>query len=202
VPNYYDILGLQPNASPEEVKKAYKKQALQHHPDHGGDEEKFKEVTEAYEILTGKRDNPEVHFQGQDPLKDIYDFMSSMNDRTAGQWKRSRSPEHDKDVPIEFTLSVEDIKQGVEDTVTYRKSKPCNKCGGAGGKEKIKCEICKGTGKVEDRRVQGNMTFSTVYPCPGCKGAGMSLKDPCQHCNAEGFVVYSESIKITIKGSK
>ena len=199
--NYYETLGVNPNASDEEIKKAYHKLAMEHHPDRGGDEEKFKQITEAYEVLTGKRN--EGHGRPPiDPWQHIHEQMRKMNQQFAGRWRKHRPPEKDKDVYVDFRLSVEDMRRGGTYDVKYKKSAKCEKCNGIGAERKEKCSHCDGKGQVSKVERTENVQFSTVYPCPNCAGEGEQLINPCKACEAQGFVVYSEEIKFRIEEDK
>jgi molecular chaperone DnaJ len=199
----YNTLGVSPNSSADEVKKAYRKLAMEHHPDKGGDEERFKRVTEAYEIITGKRQPSGRNTNAPaDPWEHIYNMMNNMNQQHAGRWRRHRPPAHDRDVYVDFRLSVEDMRRGGTYDVKYKKSAPCKACNGVGAERKERCQTCGGAGQIRKVENTSNVQFSTVYPCPGCGGEGESLVNPCQACEAQGFVVYSEEIKFEIKEKK
>jgi molecular chaperone DnaJ len=197
---HHAILGVKPGASPEELKKAYRERAFETHPDRNdGKDEKFKEVTEAYETLTGKR---QTHDPGWNPWQHMHDMMNDLNRQTAGRYKKHRPPSEDKDVHVDFRLSVEDMRKGGVYDVKYNKSKPCDKCNGIGAEKKETCPNCNGTGQVKREERTANVSFSTVYPCPNCAGEGNSLVNPCKPCDAQGFVIYSDSIKFEVKGIK
>lgn len=205
--HWKEILDLDPSVdhTDQEIKKAYKKQALKHHPDHGGDEEKFKEITEAYEYLTGKRtDRQQVPpdwqpFHGFDPF-DIFGRNPFRN--------RSRStecpPERDSQINVELTLSIEEIKNGkVFGPVEYQKSKPCEECDGIGGKTKIRCQTCGGTGQIREiQNATGNSFVGYIRTCHDCGGVGVSIEEPCKACSAKGYVVYSERMQFEVKEKK
>lgn len=205
---YQKILGLDPSGhySNDDYKKAYKKLALKHHPDKGGDEAKFKEVTEAYEILSGKRSSPQPQFQNQgfgfDPFG-FHDIFENISRQHAYRTRRKRRPpEREEDINLSLNLSISDIKSGKEFEIEYKKSKQCEKCNGVGGSQQIKCQICKGCGTIRQTQRTGNVSFATEYPCPECSGLGMRVKDPCDVCETNGFVVYIENLKFEIKERK
>jgi molecular chaperone DnaJ len=196
---YHEILGVQPGASPEDIKKAYRKLAMEHHPDRSGNEEKFKEITEAYEILTNKRGGAHPGPGGipRDPWEHIYEQMQNMNQQFAGRWRRHRPPSKDEDVYVDFRLSVADMKNGGTYDVRFNKSKDCPDCNGIGGEKKELCDACKGNGKTATVNQERNM--HVIHTCPVCAGEGQKIINPCGTCEAQGFVVYSEEVKFTIK---
>ena len=196
----YNTLGIQSSASPDEVKKAYRAKALEHHPDKGGDEEKFKEVTEAYEILTGKRQGAQQPAGPLDPAfaSRMQDFMDQINRQTANRWQKHRPPRNDSDIVMDFRLSVEDMKSGGEYDVTYSKSVDCKECNGVGGKSKTTCVQCKGRGQVIVTQSGSGIHFSTPMPCPSCKGLGSDIVDPCQPCEAQGWTVVKENLTFRV----
>lgn len=199
--NHYETLGVQPDASPEELKKAYRKLAMEHHPDKGGDEDKFKQITESYEILIGKREDksapPEMN-----QWEHIQSIMDQMNQQSVGRWRKHKPPEKDEDFYLDLRLSIGDIRNGGSFNVPYKKSKPCESCNGVGGKEKKICERCKGSGGVVVSKTTEHGVFQMQGPCDNCYGEGQEIVDPCEDCDAQGFVVYSDRVKFEIKETK
>lgn len=199
--DYYATLGVKPGASKEELKAAYKKLAMEHHPDRGGDEEKFKEVTEAYEVLSGKRQaRGQSGYASQDSWEaQMRDFMDQMNRQTAGFHRKRRPPRKDEDVVFDMQLTVEEIKRGRDFSVSYTKSVDCKDCNGVGGKSKIGCSNCHGRGQVVFTQSSGGIHFQTVSPCPACQGVGMSIEDPCKECGAQGWKTVKEDLKFKVE---
>lgn len=204
--NYYDILGVLPSSSPEDIKKAYKQKCFETHPDRNdGKNEEFLKVQEAYEIITGKRKDRSVpHYPDyRDVGFDINDFMQGFGFGHHAQgsgFKRSQMPpQHDSEIGLQLSICVEDIRKGKEFELEYQKSKPCSYCNGVGGTEKNKCSTCNGRGMIQNVQQNGNSYHINSYGCPNCGGRGEIIKNPCSHCNTSGFVVYSEKIKFEIK---
>ena len=145
---YYKILGLNNNASADEIKQAYKRRAKETHPDlNNGQDEESKKVVEAYEILSGKKNPPRqnennnFHFD----INDIFSNFSGFSDFFAQQnAQKNRPPSEDRDVNFQINLNVEDLKKGRHFSVKYKKSKDCHVCSGVGGKFKRKCQQCSG----------------------------------------------------------
>jgi len=190
------ILDVDANASPEDIKKAYRKKAFETHPDRNdGKDEKFKEVSEAYNVLT--KPQPGFDFD----INEIFaNFMNNMNRQTAGRWQRPRPPIYDSQIPVDLTLTIQEIRDGFEKDFEYYKSKDCSDCSGIGGKEKVTCGICNGSGIVSQNVQNGPVRFQSNGPCSTCRGSGKVVKDPCKTCNGEGYVIYSDRIKIKISG--
>lgn len=224
--DYYEVLGVSKSASVDEIKQAYRKLALQYHPDRVAPdkkkeaEEKFKEISEAYAVLSDQqkrvqynqfghagidgRYTPEDIFQGTD-FKTIFeefgfgkglfgDLFDVFGSTTTG--RRTRGPVRGADLEYSMVISLEEAVQGVEKTINIYHTVTCPICRGSGarpGTKKKTCPTCKGTGQA--RYSQGFFTFS--QPCPNCKGTGESVESPCPECNGRGKV--KESSKITLK---
>lgn len=198
VENCYNILGNESrSASKPELKKIYRKLALEHHPDKGGDEEKFKEITEAYETLTGKRQS-----QRSPPPQPNFDaeFMRGFGFGNPFQKQKQQPPETDAEVFIQMNISVEDIRKGKPGTIEYKKSKQCKDCNGIGGKSKQTCHVCNGTGRVmETQSATENSFIGYARTCHRCKATGEIIEEPCATCNADGYVTYLEKVSFEIK---
>lgn len=201
--NYHEVLGLDPGIhyTNDEYKKAYRKLALEHHPDKGGDEEKFKQITEAYEILTGKRQPARQQVdESWEPVPNDFDNPFIRNFMNRGWY--NRPPENDAAIVVNFQVSVEDIKKGKNGHITYKKSVTCGNCNGVGGKNKNNCQTCKGSGKIAHNQKQGNMAFSTIYDCPACHGEGFKIEDPCMSCGTQGYTIKEETLKFYVGEKK
>jgi len=206
---YHSILGVNPNASQDEIKKAYRKLAMEHHPDKGGDPEKFKEISEAYETLTGKRQQKQTYHTNQgNPFDSIFDFMAraTQKHKAAESYRRerlSRPPPLDSDIRINLGITAEDIKKGRICKIKYTKSEDCSKCSGKGGKERYNCGTCHGSGFVESNPNGSNFfQFNHGEPCDNCKSLGYVIKDECSACDAKGFVIKDETLEFEIRKLK
>jgi len=208
--DYYKILEVSEEASVDEIKKSYRKLAMEHHPDKsGGDEEKFKEISEAYEVLSDdkKRKNydqfgdPKGGFNGTphaDP-RDIFSKFFSGNSfdsffKGAGATRRMPA-----DVRIVYTINLEDILKGAEHEIQLERSVACDKCRGNGNiQSEEKCEPCDGKGQV----VQHFHNMVINRACPECSGTGLKT-DKCLDCSGMGFSIKREKLKLKIpKGLK
>jgi molecular chaperone DnaJ len=202
--NPYEILGLQPNASKAEIKKQYKKKALETHPDrNNGNDEEFKKVTEAYEILCGKRQQQSN--QGFNPFDEfgfninLDDFFGGFAGRHAKKRSQERPPERDDQINFGLNLNLAEVKNGKQIKIEYQKSENCKNCNGIGGKEKNTCCRCGGAGVLRMNRQQGPMVFSQQITCSDCSGEGCQIIDICDKCSGRGFVIKTEYSTINIK---
>ena len=215
--DYYDVLGVTNSASKDEIKKAYRKLALKYHPDKTkGDktsEEKFKEASEAYHVLSDdKRKNNYDQFghaafegaggggQGfggfdfnSSSFSDIFeDFFGDFGGGTS-----RRSSNRGNDLRYDTSISLEEAYKGLEKNVKYTTFKKCSPCSGSGaakGSKPIKCTYCSGRGKV--RTNQGFFTIQQT--CPQCSGYGETIGTPCKTCSGNGKVQGSENVTVKI----
>ena len=202
--DYYDVLGITKSSSKDEIKKAYRKLALKFHPDKTkGDkasEEKFKEASEAYHVLSDDKRKANYDqfghaaFQGSGGQGGFgnFDFSSSFSDIfedffgdfEVGSSSR-RSSNRGNDLRYDLSISLEDAYKGLERNIKYTTYKKCSDCSGSGaakGSKPIKCNYCSGRGKV--RTNQGFFTIQQT--CPQCAGSGESISDPCKSCSGLG----------------
>lgn len=215
---YYQILGVNRNASAEEIKKAYRKLAMQHHPDRNHDnpeaEEKFKEASEAYSVL-GNAEKRQIYDQygveglrsggGQDfgffsdsifsdfgdILGDLFGFGGSFSGG-----RQRRGPRQGSDLGLEVALTLEESFLGVEKEVEIDREKNCDTCDGSGsepGKNTDVCSQCGGSGHV--RVSQG--FFSVATTCSSCQGRGKVIAHPCKKCRGQGRLREAKKIKVT-----
>ena len=211
----YDVLGVTKSASKDEIKKAYRKLALKFHPDKTkGDkasEEKFKEASEAYHILSDEKRKANYDqfghaafegagsgqgFSGFDTssFSDIFeDFFSDFG----GGGSTRRSSNRGNDLRYDVSISLEDAFKGVEKNVKYTTYKSCLSCSGSGaakGSKPIKCNYCSGKGKV--RTNQG--FFTVQQTCPQCSGYGETIGKPCNTCSGNGKVQANENVTVKV----
>jgi molecular chaperone DnaJ len=205
--NYYEILGVERDANAEEMKKAYRRLAREYHPDANPDnpaaEHKFKELAEAYSVLSDpqKRRDYDTFGTARSPFGpggaggfDPFDIFSSLfggadpfgfgggNRRTGGRARGS-------DLVVDLEVTLEEVVRGASKSVTIRNLQPCEKCSGSGaepGTSPTRCSRCGGSGSVRSvqRSILGNVMTSFV--CPQCHGAGEEIPSPCRECNGEG----------------
>ena len=226
--DYYEVLGVGRNASPEEIKKAYRKLALQFHPDRNPGnkdaEEKFKEAAEAYEVLGDAQKRQRYDQFGHEgmrgtdfrPFTDVNDIFSTFGDIFGGGFggsifdemfgtqtrqRRGSAASAGSDLKIRLKLTLEEISTGVEKKLKIKKWKTCDTCGGTGARSSqgmITCPVCKGTGEI--RQVSRSVfgQFVNIATCQNCNGEGKVIKEPCQTCRGDGRVQGETTIKVSI----
>jgi len=219
--DYYELLGVARDVSADDLKKAYRKQAMKHHPDRNpGDkaaEEMFKKVSRAYEVLSDpqKRALYDQHgaaafeqgggpgpgaggFQGVDPM-DIFRQMfggggGGFGDIFGGG---NGGREGGEDLSMEVEVTLDEAATGVERTVRYRRHAACGSCEGSGAEKGSKvstCGTCGGKGQV----IRSNGFFQIRQTCPTCAGRGEKVDKPCKACRGEGRVVASHEVPVRI----
>lgn len=224
--DYYEVLGLEKGASPEEVKKAFRKLAAKYHPDKKtGDEQKFKEISEAYAVLGDEKKKAEydtyghafkgagagggpqggfggfnwADFQEAAGAQGFeFDFGDIFGDMFGGG--RSRQA-RGRDISIDIELPFKDAIFGVTRNVLLTKNNTCQECNGTGAKtgtEMITCDTCNGNGRIRETRQSIMGSFQTVRECSVCHGTGSVPKEKCGHCAGAGVRRSEQEIKIDI----
>lgn len=212
--DYYEVLGVERGAEDEEIKRAYRKLAMQYHPDRNpgdrGSEERFKEAAEAYEVLRNSEKRQIYDQFGHDGLAgtgfrgfsgfddifssfgDIFEDFFGFGTKTRG---RSRARQG-QNLRYDLRLSMEESFFGKEEEIRFRRTETCSECGGTGlppGTQPQACRTCQGRGQI--LRTQGFFQISTT--CPSCQGQGRVITDPCLECRGGGRVKIDR--KITVK---
>jgi molecular chaperone DnaJ len=205
--DYYEVLGVERTASPDEVRKAYKREALKHHPDRNpGDAEaeaKFKGVNEAYQVLSDDEKRQIYDQFGHAGLEggmggggDASDVFAHMQDLFAemfsggfgfGGGGRRQAARRGADLRVQSRLTLREAAFGVKREITVNAPTRCDDCGGSGAKTGTKpetCGHCRGSGQVSNAR--GFVMFTT--PCPRCQGQGAVIKEHCKACKGHGAV--------------
>ena len=218
--DYYEVLGVNKSANKDEIKKSYRKLALKYHPDKNkGDkcaEEKFKEASEAYHVLSDDKRKANYDqfghaaFQGAGGQGGFgnFDFSSSFSDifedvfgdfgfGSSGRSRRGRSNNRGNDLRYDISIDLDDAFTGTEKKINYTTYKKCKTCSGAGSKPGSKpsaCGYCGGQGRV--RSSQGFFTIQQT--CPECGGEGEKITNPCNNCSGAGKTQSNESVSVKI----
>ena len=223
--DYYETLGIQKGSSKEEIKKAFRKLASQFHPDKKtGDESKFKEISEAYSVLSDNKKKAEYDTYGQSFAGagggqgfsgfnwqdfaqtgggqsfqfDLNDIFENFGDSFGGGGSRHA---RGRDISIDIELSFEESIFGVIRKILLTKNNICEPCKGTGAKERTDmktCETCNGNGKVRETRQSVMGSFQTVRECNICHGLGKIPKERCGYCKGVGIRRTEEEIEIKI----
>ena len=202
--NPYQVLGINESADTATIKEAYRNLAREHHPDRGGDVEKFKEATEAYSILSDDQKRSQFHNPPQNfGFEDLFgqgfnpftNFFTPRNERP----KQVEPNTQDRDIQFNLKINLEQVKQGAYSTISYKKNKTCTDCNGSGGEGKIGCSDCGGSGR---RMFKPNPTIIQQVMCSSCHGQGVRFTNPCMTCQTNGFVQKIEEITMKIEEVK
>lgn len=224
--DYYNILGVSRGASDDEIKKAYRKLAHKYHPDKaGGDEKKFKEINEAYQILSDKTKRAQYDQFGQTfeqagaqgfggfdfsgfrgfgeerfefgGFEDI--FSDIFGEGFGGE--RTRRAKAGRDIQVDAEISFEEMVRGASRDIKLYKTVKCSHCGGAGGEPGSKegtCPTCGGTGQIQKTSRSFFGSFTRVSTCTACQGTGKTFSQKCRKCGGDGRVKEERTIRVEI----
>lgn len=228
--DYYEVLGVDKSADDAAIKKAYRAQAKKYHPDlHPGDveaEKKFKEVNEAYAVLSDSEKKAKYDQYGHaafDPNMgggggfggfggfdfggngggfDIFgDIFGSMFGGGGSSSSKRNGPVRGNDTEISVTISFEEAAFGVKKTVSYNRIEKCSECSGSGAKKGTKaetCQTCHGTGQVRVTQRTPLGMMQTTRTCDTCRGTGKIIKEPCNECRGKGYVRVKKTLEVSI----
>lgn len=223
--DYYEVLGVAKGASADEIKKAYRRAAVQHHPDkEGGDESKFKEINEAYDVLKdsqkrqrydqfghagvggssggyGGGGNPFEGFQGQNINFDFGEGLGDIFGQFFGGGQRSRAPQRGRDIEVGLQLTFEEAVFGMEHDITLDMEAECSHCKGKTvepGHDMKTCPTCKGSG--QQTRVMNTMfgAIQQTVTCETCRGRGKVPEKVCTVCHGKGTERRKQTIKLKV----
>ncbi len=221
--DYYQILGVEKNATKEEIKKAYKKLALKFHPDRAPEdkkeeyEEKFKEINEAASVLGDENKKQQYDRYGSDSFQggnahagyDFSDIMSQFHsgafgdfdnifDQLFGGRRKSSRARRGSDLLYETEISLEEVASGTTKEVQLNKLERCEDCSGKGAKKFEQCQHCKGSGYMNRTQRTPFGLFQQTSPCPYCHGKGELPQDSCSKCSGEGLIRRKKKIEVKI----
>ncbi|MDW7977855.1 MAG: DnaJ domain-containing protein [Candidatus Caldarchaeum sp.] len=220
--DYYEILGVPRNATKEEIKRAYRKLALQYHPDRNKSpeaEEKFKEISEAYAVLVDDEKRKLYDMYGQAGVSRTYstedlfrstwfDFDELFRDLGLGGFDSiferffgfRRRPQQPSPTYVEAELSLKEVLTGARKEVPITTAQTCGRCGGTGGEpgHVDRCSACNGTGQKVERVQTGFMYFTSVTTCSRCRGTGKVVRKACSACRGLGAVEKTEKVVVEV----
>lgn len=214
---YYTQLGVDKNASADEIKKAYRKAAIKNHPDKGGDPEKFKDIAQAYDVLSDPEKKEIYDTYGEDALKegmgggggggnpfDIFESFFGGGMGGHGGRRGHGGPRKGEDVAHPLKVTLEDLYKGNTKKLSLSKNVLCTKCKGAGSKSgnSGRCGNCQGTGmKVTIRQIGPGMMQQMQSVCPECRGTGQMIKeaDKCQQCRGNKVIQEKKILEVNIE---
>lgn len=221
--DYYEILGISRGASDEEIKKAYRKMAHKYHPDKGGDEAKFKEANEAYQVLSDKSKRQQYDQFGQtfsgggaggtqsgwdfSGFGNSFDFefggagFEDIFQNVFGGGGRGRRRAKGQDIQVDVEIIFEEMMRGVQKELRLYKRVKCSKCNGEGGEsgsKKNKCRQCGGSGQIHKNQRSFFGMMSQVAVCPDCQGEGVTHEKKCSQCGGDGQTKEEQTVRVDI----
>lgn len=218
MPNLYDVLGVSKDADTNEIKKAFKKSAMTHHPDKGGDPEKFKEIQKAHEILTDDRKRQMYDMTGSEDgeaqmggmpsgfpfdIGGMFGGLGGMFGGMPGMPSRGgpRNVKRPKAPPktIELPLSLHDFYHGKELQVKFERQKFCSTCKGEGATSFQSCNTCKGQGIIRQQIHMGPMIMVNEGPCNDCQGEGKKASGNCYVCSGKKTMPQEKELAVRIE---
>ncbi len=221
--DYYEVLGVNKTASSDDIKRAYRRMAMKHHPDKNPNdkqaEEKFKQCAEAYEVLSDPEKRKLYNQYGHDGLRGIgmrdyqhmnwqdirfdgiriEDLIGGLSDFFGRGRSRQRGPERGYDLETTVELTLEDIAGGAEKTIEFTRQDTCPGCSGTGsakGKPPSRCPKCQGSGQVQAAGLGG--LFQMISTCPACRGKGQVITTPCKKCRGSGTIPKKRTVNVKI----
>jgi molecular chaperone DnaJ len=221
--DYYEVLGIPKDADAKVIKNAFRKLAMQYHPDRNKDsgaEERFKQIAAAYGVLSDPKKRAQYDARGFEGVADFssedlfsgidfgdifgdfghsVDFGGGLFDRLFGH--RRRGPTAGRDMEVRLTVPLDLICRGGEKTIHYPRTEFCSRCQGGGaepGTSPRACETCHGSGNKVVSKYQGNMQFQQIASCPDCHGRGVFIDKPCKSCQGAGKQEETQALKVKI----
>lgn len=212
--DYYEVLGVARDATPEQIKKAYRRCAHKHHPDRNADdpecELRFKEAAEAYEVLSdpakrGRYDQyghaglggAGVHDFSHMGVEDIFSMFNDIFGGLGGRGRRGAAT----DLQAEVTITLAEVAAGTERPLEFTRRDFCETCGGSGAgsdSRRVACSTCGGYGQVEQTGGLAGLFGRVITACPSCRGRGSSIENPCKSCRGSGRTMKDRIVNLKI----
>lgn len=221
--DYYKTLGVEKTASSDEVKAAFRRLAMEHHPDKGGSAEKFKEANEAYQVLSDAQKRAQYDRFGSVPeggqgfngfngqgfggqgfninMEDLGDIFGGFGDLFGGGSRERERASVGRDIRLDARIDFLEAVFGTDYSTEIMKSTRCSHCSGAGGEPGAKqdnCSACRGTGRVTQNRNTMFGVFQTTGSCADCRGVGKKYEKNCTVCHGNGIVREKQAVKVRI----
>ena len=205
--DYYEVLGISKPSNQEEIKKAYRKKSMEHHPDKGGNEDAFKEVAEAYETLSDPQKKESYDIYGHNGPRqnqgggNPFDMFAEMFGRGGfnpfgnNHQKRQR---RGNDLNMTVKITLEEIFNGITKKFKYKRNETCVSCSGSGGTGKKQCPTCQGAGMVTEIINTPIGQIRNAVGCSTCDGEGYIVDRPCNFCGGYGVMGIEDNVDINI----
>lgn len=217
--DYYDVLGVAKDATPDQIKKAWREAAMKHHPDRNKENKKeaetrFKEAAEAYEVLSDPERRRMYDTYGHEglrgrgaaphdfrhmDLREIFD-MFGLGDMF-GMGGFQNADDYGQDLQTEIQITLEEVQTGTEKEISFNREETCPRCKGESaepGTPRHPCKTCGGYGQVEQTTGFGFFVSRVVTACPKCNGRGVQIATPCKECRGHGRTVQKRNVTVTI----
>jgi len=198
--NYYKILGVDKDAEQETLKKVYRQLSKEHHPDHGGDEERFKEISEAYSVLS----DPQKRKEYDNPMQQgggfsFHDIFGSMGgNRGPFGPPNPNAPRRGQNIMLEHLAPLRSFILGGKIKINLSFRDHCSDCAGTGAEEKETCSNCNGTGQVVEVQSHRGMRMQSARPCHRCRGRGFIAIKQCEPCKGQGSVAIDKELELEV----
>lgn len=196
IDNFYEVLGVNETATQDEIKKKYRKLAKENHPDAGGDEELFKKISTAYDVLGDDEKRKQYDNQKRNPFGGGFDGMDDMFSQMFNRRQTNNArPVHTSNITV--NIGTLNSYKGGKHTLSYRRQASCDPCSGTGGDKKL-CNGCGGTGFTVKQFGQGGFVQLMQVACETCHGSGHILINPCFLCNGSGTKAEMKTLDISL----
>jgi len=196
IDNFYEVLGVDEKATQDDIKKKYRKLAKENHPDTGGNEELFKKISTAYDVLGDERKRQEYDQHRRNPFGGGgFNFNDMFNSMFNNRQNTNQRPVHTSNITV--NIGTLNSYKGGKHTLSYRRQVACEPCSGTGGDKKV-CNVCNGAGNVLKQFGSGGFIQVMNVACETCQGRGQILINPCFLCSGVGSKPEMKTLDITL----